>query len=247
MLKNKTILVTGASSGIGQAIAIAAAEQGANVLIHYRNNKSGAEFTQNKVNKFSTGKLIQSDLSHLHEVKNLFQSIKDQNINSIDYLVNNAGEARGGVPDDYEVWAHQLQNILMSQVHVTNEFINYPSTQSIRKIVNISSAYGSTENSNPKLTQYSAAKAAVNSFTINAAKKYAPNILINAIAPGYTWTPPWESLSEVEKHEYQQQNKIQRFIDPSEIAHAVIFLLSNNAITGEILRVDGGLHLADLL
>jgi len=98
----------------------------------------------------------------------------------------------------------------------------------------------------PAYPQYSAAKAAVNNFTMNLAKKYAPNILINAVAPGYTWTPAWEGTSEKEKKACVDRTKIGRFIKPEEVATAVIELLNNDAVTGEIIRVDGGLHLLNL-
>ena len=100
--------------------------------------------------------------------------------------------------------------------------------------------------SNPDFPQYSAAKAAVNSFTCNLAKKFAPHILVNAVAPGYTWTPPWEGVSKKELDACKNLTRIKRFVTPEEVAQVAVSLLENDAMTGEIIRVDGGLHLLNL-
>lgn len=246
MIKNKNILTTGASSGIGQAIAIEVAKQGANVLIHYRKNEDGASKTLQEVNKYTKGEIFAADLTKPEEVKKLFNEIKQKGYQALDVLVNNAGEATPGEFDDLEIWNHQLSNIFLSQVHTSNEFIKFDNTDSLRKIVNISSIYGILEMGNPNYPQYSAAKAAVNSLTLNLAKKYAPRILVNAVAPGYTLTPAWGDTPEKELKDCANQTKIGKFIKPEEIATVVIELLNNDAITGEIIRVDGGLHLLDI-
>lgn len=244
---DKTILVTGASSGIGQAIATLSAQQGYTVLIHYRKNTEGARKTLAEVETNSKGDIFAADLTKPEEVKNLFEAIREKGYESIDFLVNNAGEATPGEFDDLKVWEDQLSNILMTQVYTSNEFIKYNNSKTLRKIVNISSVYGISEMGSPEFPQYSAAKAAVISFTLNLAKKYAPEILVNAVAPGYTWTPAWEGTSEEEKKIYADSTKIGRFIKPEEIASVVMELLRNDAITGEVIRVDGGLHLLNLV
>lgn len=245
-LQNKIILITGASSGIGQAIAIETAKQKAVVLIHYRKNSKGAQETLEQIKQYSKGDTFSADLTKPNSVKQLFQDIKNKGYKTIDGLVNNAGEAISGEFDDIELWNQQLNNIFLSQVYTSNEFIKFTTHENLRKIVNTSSVYGILEMGNPDFVHYSAAKAAVNSFTMTLAKKYAPHILINAVAPGYTWTPPWEGTSEEEKKLCVDLTKIGRFVKPEEIAAAVIALLQNDAITGEIVRVDGGLHLLNL-
>lgn len=116
----------------------------------------------------------------------------------------------------------------------------------VRKIVNISSWYSFLSTGIPEGIQYCTAKAALNSFTANLAKKLAPHVLVNAVAPGYTLTPNWDGTSEEDLKKAKSLSRIQRFITPEEIASMVIELLRNDAVTGEIVRVDGGLHLPDV-
>jgi NAD(P)-dependent dehydrogenase (short-subunit alcohol dehydrogenase family) len=243
VFNKKTILVTGASSGIGQAIAKEIAKCGAVVLIHYHKNEDGAKATLGMIKKYSHGNVFQADLTKPFDVKELFLNIRHKHHGFIDFLVNNAGEAHPGDLDDMKTWDSQIKNILLSQVYTSNEFIKFNNTNNLRKIVNISSIYGNLESGNSDYFQYSAAKAAVNSFTLNLAKKYAPNILVNAVAPGYTLTPAWKGTPKEEFIDLAEKTLIRRFVQPEEIATMVVELLSNNAITGEIIRVDGGLHL----
>jgi len=243
-MKDKVVLVTGSSSGIGQAIAIECANLGAQVLVHYRNNEKGAQETLKEVEKYTSGKVFSADLTNLQEVKNLFENINKE-FSQLDMLVNNAGEATPGEFDDYDVWEKVMQNIFMSQVYCSNEFLKQE-RKNLRKIVNISSVYGIADMGNPEFPHYSAAKAAINSFTCNLAKKYAPNVLVNAVAPGYTITPAWEGVSKEELKACEDLNKIKRFVNAEEVAQMVVAVLQNDAVTGEIIRVDGGLHLLNL-
>lgn len=243
-LKDKKVLVTGSSSGIGQAIAVAFAQKGATVLITYRSNKKGAEATLKEVEKFSKGFTYQVDLTKTDEVSSLFDSIK-KDVGVVDVLVNNAGDAQSGNLFDNDKWKSQYENIFLSTVYATQYFSKIK-TSSQRKIINISSLYGGLETGNPEYLQYSVAKAAVSSLTTNLAKSFGKDILVNAISPGYTWTPPWEGISEEEKKRYTKSTMIKRFIEPKEIAHVAIALAENDAMTGQIITVDGGLSLLNL-
>lgn len=245
-LRDKKILVTGSSSGIGKAIAIECAKQGGVVVIHFRNNKKGALETLKSVEKYSKGMIVSADLSLNPEVEELFERLGDEGHADLDVLVNNAGEATSGELGELEVWENQWRNIFMSQVYVANAFIENSKSKNIRKIVNISSVYGIPETASPDFPQYSAAKSAVNNFTCSLAKKLAPLILVNAVAPGYTLTPAWEGTSKEELKECKSLTKIKRFTESSEIATIVTALLQNDSMTGEIIRVDGGLHLLNI-
>ncbi|OGD09583.1 hypothetical protein A2397_02775 [Candidatus Amesbacteria bacterium RIFOXYB1_FULL_44_23] len=245
-LKNKTVLVTGSSSGIGRATAVACAQKQAVVLVHYRKNEKGAKETLDQVNKFSSGQIFKSDLSNPDNVKQLFVQINKE-FKSLDCLINNAGEFASGPFEDLTLWQSQFSNIFFSQVYTAVEFLNTKAAVTPRKIVNISSAYGSLNMGIADAPHYAAAKAAVNSFTCTLAKKVSPDVLVNAIAPGYTWTPNWGEMTEVEKKPFTDLAKIKRFVKADEVAAMAVQLLENDAVTGEIITVDGGLHLQDIL
>lgn len=232
--------MTGSSSGIGQAIAIECAKAGGEVLIHYRKNKKGAEETLREVEKYSKGIILSADLSKQEEVEKMFKKIK-----VLDVLINNAGQYKGGKLEDFDLWQWEFQNIFFSIIYMVNCFLKTTGSSLLRKIVNISSVYALQDTGTISGMQYSAAKAALNSLTANLAKKLAPNILVNAVAPGYTWTPIWEGTTKEDMSTATGQTRIKRYIEPKEIASMVLELLRNDAVTGEIIRVDGGHHLTE--
>src|SRR5215467_6485646 len=139
-LQDKTVLVTGASSGIGKAIAIAFARKRANVLVHYGRNQKGAQDTLKEVEKYSGGRICQADLMEGEQISALFDDIRRTTL-SIDVLVNNAGDARAGDIDDEASWDYEYRNILLSAVRVSHGFLAMPSSR-LRKIINITSIYG---------------------------------------------------------------------------------------------------------
>src|SRR4051794_27837749 len=114
-LKGSTVLVTGASSGIGKATAVAFAHEGAHVLVHYGKNKAGAEATLREVERVASGDLLQADLMRREQIAALFRDIQGTG-RTIDVLVNNAGDARPGDIDDDEAWDYELHNIFLSAV-----------------------------------------------------------------------------------------------------------------------------------
>jgi|SRR5690242_10660175 len=243
-LQAKTVLVTGASSGIGKATAIAFAQKRAHVLVHYGKNKTGAQETLRTVENFSTGKLYQADLMDLEAVKTLFSKIK-QDTPALDVLINNAGEARPGDIDEEQVWEYEYNNILLSAMRTTQAFIAMPSSN-LRKIVNVTSIYGNLSTGDPDYLQYSAFKAALASVTATLSKSAAPSILINAVAPGYTQTPAWTGASNESKEACARATLIGRFVKAEEVAHAIIFIAENDAMTGQVLTLDGGTSLKGL-
>lgn len=240
-LQEKIVLVTGASSGIGKAIAIAFAHKRAHVLVHYGKNKAGAEETLRDVEKVSSGRLCQADLMDPSATKSLFDEIK-RTTPTVDVLINNAGESRPGDLHEDTIWEYEYKNILLSAMRTSAEFIAMPSSH-LRKIVNITSIYGNLATGNPDYLQYSAFKAALANVTATLSKSAAPQIVVNAVAPGYTETPAWAGASNESKEACARATLIGRFVRPEEVAHAVIFVAENDALAGQVLTLDGGTSL----
>ncbi|OGY81986.1 MAG: hypothetical protein A3F54_03620 [Candidatus Kerfeldbacteria bacterium RIFCSPHIGHO2_12_FULL_48_17] len=243
-LREKIILVTGASSGIGQATAIACAQKGARVIVHYRKNKAGAEDTLKKMGKSAKGVVVQADLTQPEQIKRMFPQVA-QEVGKIHILVNNAGEAQSGDFFDNAQWQAQFANIFFSALHVSQYFLQQNTDAAMRKIVNIGSLYGNPQNGNVDYFSYSVAKTALHSMTINLAKLDA-KVLVNAIAPGYTWTPAWEGISAAEKQLCESRTRTGRFVQPEEVTQMTIAVLENDSLTGQIITVDGGLGLQTL-
>ena len=240
-LKDKTVLVTGSSVGIGRATAIAFAKEGSKVFVHYNKNEQEANKTLEEVKSFSTGWAYQCDLQDQTKVSELFdQIVKDHG--NIDILVNNAGDAQSSDLDDKSMWDYQYNNILMSAVYCTDEFLKH--TSGHRKILNTTSIYGQHDKTSTGMPQYSAMKAALTNLTINQAKKLVDqSIQVNGVAPGATETPHWDTVPEQFIDEITSSKSIKRFITPEEIADTFVFLAKNDAINGQIIEVNGGMFM----
>jgi 3-oxoacyl-[acyl-carrier protein] reductase len=240
-LRGKIVLVTGASSGIGKAIALAFAQKHAHVLVHYGRNQVGAQETLKGVEKVSSGRLYQADLMESDAIKLLFDEIK-RTTSTVDVLINNAGEVRSGDLNEDSIWEYEYKNILLSAMRTSGEFVAMPSPH-LRKIINITSIYGNLATGDPEYLQYSAFKAALANVTSTLSKSAAPQILVNAVAPGYTETPAWAGASNESKEACARTTLIGRFVRPEEVAHAVIFIAENDALAGQVLTLDGGTSL----
>jgi 3-oxoacyl-[acyl-carrier protein] reductase len=243
-LQGKTVLVTGASSGIGKAIAVAFAQKRAHVLVHYGKNKAGAQETLAEVEKISSGSLHQADLMDRDQIATLFADIK-KTTPTIDVLVNNAGDAKAGDINDDEVWDYEYKNIFLSAVQVSRAFLALPSAH-LRKIVNITSLYGNLATGAPDYLQYSAFKAALANVSATLNKSSAPKVIVNAIAPGYTETPAWAGAPPEVIAVCARATSIGRFVRPEEIAHAAVFIAENDALVGQVLAIDGGTSLVGM-
>lgn len=234
----KKVLITGASSGIGQAIAIALSEAGAEVAFTYNSNEEGANKTLAALG--DKGLKIKVDMHDEESIKEAFALIKEK-WQSLDILVNNAGinKPRGLFnPGD---WREIFQVDLFSVVLCTGLAVDLMTDGG--KILNITSIYAFGKACYKGIAPYGAAKSALNHYTEVLAKNLAPRILVNAIAPGYVKTPLWGKKTEEQFEESGNEQLIERMINPEEIADMAKAVLQSDAMTGEIVVVDGGISL----
>jgi 3-oxoacyl-[acyl-carrier protein] reductase len=234
-LEGKLALVTGASRGIGRAIAQELARAGADVVLGYRSGKDEAEQLASEIG----ARAVQADVASADDAKRLVDEAGD-----IDVLVNNAGLTRDGLlarmsDDD---WNTVLQTNLSSVFYTCRAVTRPMMKKRGGSIVNISSVVG--VHGNWGQTNYAASKAGIIGFTKSLARELGSrNIRANVVAPGYVKTQLTDVLPEEATAAMIQNTPLGRVAEPDEIAGAVRFLASEAAafITGEVLLVDGGL------
>lgn len=242
----KTVLITGASRGIGREIAIKFASEGYNVVLNYNSNESKANAVAKQVESLGAKCLLcKADVSNENEVK-FMVGMANKAFGKIDVLVNNAGVALSKL-------FQQTSTDEMAKIFGVNTFgvINcskavVPSmiSEKAGKIINISSIWGKVGASME--TIYSASKGAVIAFTLALAKELAPsNISVNCVCPGVIDTDMLNDFSVDEKTDLKNQTPLMRLGTPQDVANAVYFLASDNAsfITGQVITVDGGFAL----
>lgn len=243
-LKNKAVLITGASKGIGRSAAIAFAKEGSSVVINYKSDSRSAQEVLEECNKFSEGNFVLgADVAKKNEVEKMIEEIKKK-FSRIDVLVNNAGifDDRDS-PTSIEAFENVYRSNFLSLVMVTKYALDLMKDG---KIINLSSVHGRLGHGNPGAIAYSSFKAALESYTKNLAKKLAPKILVNAIAPGRVATPMWGRLDLNKQKRLGQVHLIKRMITSEEIAEGIIFVAKNDAMCGEVLTIDGGMSLVTL-
>ena len=234
-LEGKRALVTGASKGIGRAIAQELARAGATVVVGYRSGQDEAEQLAAEIG----GIAVQADVSSPEDAKRLVEEAGD-----IDVLVNNAGLTRDGLlarmsDDD---WRTVIDTNLSSVFYTCRAVTRPMMKKRSGSIVNISSVVG--VHGNWGQTNYAASKAGIIGFTKSIARELGSrNIRANVVAPGYVKTQLTEVLPEEATAAMIANTPLGRVAEPHEIAGAVRFLASDDAsfITGEVLLVDGGL------
>ena len=243
-LKEKIALVTGASRGIGKAIALHLAEEGAQIIINYAKNSEKAKEVVAAVVESSGGKALamQADVSCWQEVEKMVDSIYEK-FGRIDILVNNAGVNRDEllISMEKEDWDAVINTNLGGLFHCTKAVAKYMMIQKSGRIINMSSVAG--ERGGRGQSNYAASKGGVNAFTRSVAMELAPKkITVNAIAPGVIETEMSSTVIRRAKDFILNSVALKRLGQPEEIAKVVAFLASDDSsyITGEVIRVDGG-------
>ncbi len=236
MLKDKIILITGSSSGIGAATAKLAKEYGATVILH---GKTENEDLKNLAKNLDC-EYIFCDVSDKTAVESETKRILKK-IKRIDILVNSAGISLNQkfLESTDEVWLDVFKTNVLGTTHFCQAVIPEMQNNNYGRIVNIASIRGFYTTAGN--ASYSASKAAVVNLTSVLAKQFAPNILVNAVAPGFTNTPIAETWNEQVKIQ-TKNNLLERIAKPEEIAEVILFLASDKAsfITGQTILVDGG-------
>ena len=246
LFEDKVALVTGASRGIGRAIALQLAAEGAKIAINFAGNTAKAEEVKSEIESAGgSAMLVQADVADIQAVDEMVQKVVDA-YGKIDILVNNAGITRDNLlmrmkPDDFDnVINTNLKGVFNCMKSVTKIMMK----QRSGRIVNMASIVAITGNAGQ--TNYAAAKAGIIGFSKSAAKEFASRgITINVVAPGFIDTDMTAVIPDKIKDEMLKGIPLSRMGTADDVAQAVKFLVSDQAsyITGQVLRVDGGMSM----
>ncbi|MFB9972686.1 3-oxoacyl-[acyl-carrier-protein] reductase [Allobacillus sp. SKP2-8] len=244
MFEGKAALVTGASRGIGRAIALNLGKNGANVVVNYSGSKEKAEAVVEEIKSFGQEAIaVQANVADADDVKRMVKETIDT-FGSLDILVNNAGITRDNLlmrmkEEEFDqVIDTNLKGVFNCTKAVTRQMMK----QRAGKIVNIASIVGVS--GNPGQVNYVAAKAGVIGMTKSVAKELATrNVHVNAVAPGFISTEMTDELTDEQKQSMYDMIPLNRLGDPEDVANVVKFLASEESdyMTGQTIHVDGGM------
>ena len=242
-LMGKVALVTGASRGLGKAIALQLAKEGAQVVVNYAKSAEKAREVVATIQSAGGNALtMQADVSNFEEVEKMVDAIYEK-FGRIDILVNNAGVNRDEllIAMEKEDWNTVISTNLGGLFHCTKAVAKYMMLQKYGRIINISSIAG--ERGGRGQSNYAASKGGVNAFTRSVAMELAPKkITVNAVAPGVFETEMSSTVIRRAKDHILNSIALKRLGQADEVAKVVAFLASDDSsyITGETIRVDGG-------
>ncbi|MEJ8776957.1 3-oxoacyl-[acyl-carrier-protein] reductase [Pseudogracilibacillus sp. ICA-222130] len=244
MLQGKIALVTGSSRGIGRAIALELAKQGANIAVNYAGSEDKAEEVVQELKALGVEAIkIKANVANEDDVKAMVKEVT-KTFGALHILVNNAGITRDNllmrmkVEDFDDVIETNLKGAFLCTKAVTRQMMK----QKEGRIINIASIVGVS--GNPGQANYVAAKAGMIGLTKSTAKELASrNILVNAIAPGFITTDMTDVLTEEQKEAMLATIPLEKLGEPEDIANVVTFLASDQSkyITGQTIHVDGGM------
>jgi NAD(P)-dependent dehydrogenase (short-subunit alcohol dehydrogenase family) len=240
-ISGKVALITGSSKRVGRETAVELARRGARVAIHYRSDEAGARETLRLVQEAGgAGELFHAELTDHLALDNMFSDL-EQRMGSLHILVNNAsvfdpGTLEQSTPD---LWKLQMDANAMAPFFIAQRASRLMSRQQQAKIVNLVDVAGETIW--PGYLVYSVSKAALIAVNRGLAKALAPNIQVNGIAPGPVLFP--ENYTEEQKRLAVERTLLKKAGSAKDIVNAVVFLIENDYITGEVLHVDGGRHI----
>ena len=244
-LEGKTALVTGASRGIGRAIALELAQAGARVALNYQSNDAKAQAVADEIAKLGgSAMLVKANVGDSKEARAMVKQVASE-FGRLDVLVNNAGITRDTslrkMTD--EQWEEVIKTNLNGYFYCTSAAIPVMIEQKYGRIVNISSMNGQI----PAFGQanYSASKGGIIAFTRTAALELAKSgITVNTVSPGFTDTDMFAQVPEKVQEQIKTRIPMGRFGKPEEIAKAVVFLaVDGDYITGQQINVNGGAHM----
>ncbi|MGL5575914.1 MAG: 3-oxoacyl-[acyl-carrier-protein] reductase [Sarcina sp.] len=243
-LNGKNIIITGATRGIGKAIAFKFANQGANIVIGYRSSDIEASKIKKELENLDIKVvLVKGDVSNPEYAKEIVSTCKRE-LGSVDILVNNAGITKDGLimRMKEEDFSSVVDVNLKGTFNCSKEAAIVMLRQKSGKIINISSVIGLIGNAGQ--VNYSASKAGILGLTKSLAKELGTRgITVNAVAPGFIETDMTSELSETNREFVKNNLALKRFGSADDVANVVYFLASDEAsyITGQVINVDGGM------
>lgn len=244
MFQEKTVVVTGAGRGIGRALAIGFAEQGARVLVHYGHARSGAEEVVRQIQESGGSALmVQADLRKAEAVRDLVSQAHSQ-LGKIDVWINNAGASANSRDtvgmSEIEIFERVMDVDVMGAWLCSREAAPYINDGGCILTTGWDAALAGAKGLPSQL--YAMSKGAVISLTRCLALEYAPRVRVNCIAPGYVENEWLQSLPDTTRRRLQQANPLQRLGTPEDIVGTALFLASPAAsfITGQVILVNGG-------
>jgi len=241
-MKNKNLLITGAATRVGKAIALHFAERGWNIALHYFRSSSKAKKLKKIIEQnLVKAVLIKADLKNPKQIEKVMP-IARKKLGAIDCLINNAALFEKDDISNFTTksWNDHLNINLLAPAILTKQFAKQASKKTVSNIINIIDQR--IFNLTPYFMSYTISKSGLQTLTKTMAKRLGPNIKVNAIAPG----PTIKSKRQTDKHFRNQVRStlLKKSVKAEDICDAVEFLISNNSITGQIIAVDSGQNLS---